>query len=78
MFSAERRAIATLFATYAGQGLRGAGLIAHVRDQRPDATWQDLMCAAFLAVTRRDADQATVPIIYDVALLLRKAHNTET
>ena len=78
MFSAERRAIATLFAAYAGQGLRGARLIAHVRDERPDATWQDLMCAAFLAVTRRDADQATVPIIYDVALLLRKAHNNET
>lgn len=41
MFSAERRAIATLFAEYAGQGLRGAGLIAHVRDERSDATWQD-------------------------------------
>lgn len=51
MFSAKRRTIATLLAAYAVHGLRGAELIAHVKDERPDATWQDLMWAAFLAVT---------------------------
>lgn len=77
MFSAERRVIATRFASCATEGLRGAKLIACVRDEHPDATSRDLMDAAFLAVTRRDADQATVLTIYDVAIVLRQAHNVD-
>ena len=74
MFSAEHRVIAARLISCATEGFRGAKLIACVRDEHPDATWQDLISAAFLAATRRDADQATVLTIYDVAILLRQAH----
>lgn len=75
MFSAERRSIAARFVRRASEGFRGEKLLAHVRDECPEATLRDLTTGAFLAVTRQQEDQAAVLAIYDVAILLRKANN---
>jgi hypothetical protein len=75
MFSTERRSIAARFVRRAAEGFRGEKLVAHVCDDCPEATIRDLTVAAFIAVTRRQEDQAAVLAIYDVAILLRKANN---
>ncbi|MGB5084105.1 MAG: hypothetical protein WBO09_05740, partial [Methylocystis silviterrae] len=75
MFSAERRSIAARFIRRASEGFCGEKLLAHVHGDRPEATIRDLTVGAFIAVTRKQVDQAAVLAIYDVAILLRQANN---
>lgn len=77
MFGIERRLIAKRFVACAIQGLSGVKLIACVTEEYPHATRRELMDAAYLAVTRQDADQAIVSQIYDIAISLRKAHKID-
>ncbi|MGC1862251.1 MAG: hypothetical protein WA733_14340 [Methylocystis sp.] len=70
MFDAEHRLIAERLMRGARQGLRDTALIEAVRNEYPNVTSQAVMRAAFLAITRRDADKGAIQSIYEVGIFL--------
>jgi hypothetical protein len=74
MFDAEHRLIAERLMRGARQGLRHTALIEVIRNEYPNVTLHAVMRAAFLAVTRPDADKGAIPSIYEVGIFLRQEH----
>jgi hypothetical protein len=71
MFDAEHRLLAACLTRHASAGLSGEKLIECLRQEYPEATWDTLKRAAFLAVTRPNVKDDAIRPIYEIGVLLR-------